>query len=113
MKTSGPRAVGAIFAAGILLLAASALIAQTAKLSVDVTVTDPYGRTVAGLEKTYFTVTEGGTARTITAFSEVRDENPKPAAHYKVEFESGSGGAAVEVKLTPPRGLPQLSVTWK
>jgi len=113
MKTLGPRALSALIAAGILALAISALTAQVLKTAVDVTVTDPYGRTVAGLEKTYFTVTEGGAARTITAFSEVRDENPKPAAHYKVEFESEGQGGAVEVKLTPPRGLPQLTVTWK
>ena len=110
---TGPRAVGAISAAGVLLLTAAALTAQAPKTVVDVTVTDPYGRTVAGLEKTYFTVTQAGAERTITAFSEVRDENPKPAAHYKLEFESEGPGAAVEVKLTPPRGLPQLTVTWK
>jgi hypothetical protein len=110
------KATCAAIAGGMLLtlMAVAVLTAQVvSKRSVDVTVTDPYGRTVAGLEKDHFTVTEGGVQRMITAFSQVRDEDPKPAVHYRLEFDSSGPDARLEVVLNPPRGLPPLTVTWK
>ena len=96
------------------LAGVSSLIAQVvSKRSVDVTVTDPYGRTVAGLEKDHFAVTEGGVRRMITAFSQLRDEDPKVVVHYRLEFDSSASGASVEVVFTAPPGLPHLTVTWK
>ncbi len=100
-----------------LLMAVTAVPARTATLlsisSVDVTVTEPHGRSVAGLEKDQFVVTEGGVQRTITAFTELRDQTPKEVVHYKVEFESAGEGAKIGVALNPPRGLPPLTVTWQ
>ena len=102
-------------ALGCLLAAAfSDLAAQvTSKTSVDVTVTDPYGRSVAGLESRQFVVTEGDVQRQITAFTELREQEPKPGVHYKLEFDSARNGAAIQVVLNPQRGLPPLTVTWK
>jgi hypothetical protein len=101
----------------IILLAVTAVSLLTAqvvsKSSVDVTVTEPHGRTVAGLEKGQFAVTEGGVQRTITAFTELWEQKPKDVVHYKVEFESAGEGAKVGVVLNPPSGLPALTVTWK
>jgi hypothetical protein len=111
------KAAFAAVIAGCIIFAltmASVLKAQvTSKSTVDVTVTDPYGRSVAGLEKANFVITEGGVQRTITAFSPLRDESPKPVAHYKLEFESAGSGAKVEVALNLRSGLPPLTVTWK
>jgi hypothetical protein len=114
------RTCKATFAAAIrggILFVVTALSVLTAQVvlkpSVDVTVTDPHGRTVGGLERDNFTVTEAGDPRSITAFSEVRDESPKDGVHYKLEFESAGRGAKVEVVLNVPRGLPPLTVTWK
>lgn len=76
-------------------------------------VTDPYDRTVAGLERAHFTVTEGGAQRTITAFSQISDERPKQLVHYRLEFESSTPGAKVEGVFNQPRDLPPLAVTWK
>jgi hypothetical protein len=93
---------------------ALSLVAQApAKRSVDVTVTDPYGRTVAGLNKDYFAVSENGAQRTITAFSELRDETPRTVVHYRLEFESPAGGTPVEVVFHQPPELPHLTITWK
>jgi hypothetical protein len=98
----------------LLVAAVSVLTAQVvSRSSVDVTVTDPYGRTVAGLQQSYFSVTEAGAPRTITAFSEVREQSPKEGVHYKLEFESASQGGRVEVVFNQPRGLPPLTVAWK
>lgn len=98
----------------LLAAAVSALTAQvTSKTSVDVTVTDPYGRSVAGLESHQFVVTEGGVQRQITAFSELREQDPKMVVHYKLEFESSQEGAPIQVVLTPQRGLPPLTIRWK
>ena|SRR6516225_6957163 len=105
-----------IIAAGIIFLFATAasLNAQgLTKRSIDVTVTEPLGRTVAGLQKDHFGVMEGGAERTITAFSEVRHEDPQKGAHYRVEFESVVADSPVQVVLKPPRGLPSLTITWK
>jgi hypothetical protein len=114
------RTCKATFAAAItggiffVVTAVSDLTAQVVpKPSVDVTVTDPRGRTVAGLERGNFTVAEAGVPRPIIAFSEVRDENPKEVVHYKLEFESAGQGAKVEVVFNQPRRLPPLTVTWK
>jgi hypothetical protein len=57
--------------------------------SVDVTLTDPFGRTVAGLEKSQFAVFEGGVQRTITAFTQRRDEDPKPHSALQVGVRFG------------------------
>ena len=106
----------AVVTAGILftLTAVPSLTAQfVSKRSVDVTVTDPHGRTVAGLAKDHFAVTEGGVQRTITAFSQLRAEDPKVVVHYLLEFESSAAGASVQVVFNQPPGLPHLTVTWK
>lgn len=115
MKKTWTAAFATFIVGGVLFAATtvSVLMGQVvSKSSVDVTVTDPYGRTVAGLEKGYFTITEGGVQRTITTFSEIWDENPK-AVHYKVEVESTRPDAKLEVTLNAPRGLPPLTLTWK
>ena len=116
MKQTQKATLAASITCGILLAvtAVSVLTAQVvSKSSVDVTVTDPYGRSVAGLEKGQFAVTEGGVQRKITAFSELRGQEPRDVVHYKLEFESAGEGAKVGVVLDPPRGLPPLTVTWK
>src|SRR5579863_864884 len=117
MKTRTRKATFTAAITGAILFAVIAVTVLTAQVaskpSVDVTVTDPHGRTVAGLERDHFTVIEGGLQRTITAFSELRGENGKDAVRYKLDFESAGQGAKVEVVLNPPRGLPPLTVTWK
>jgi arginine repressor len=76
-------------------------------------VTDTQGRSVTGLNKSHFTVTEAGVARTITTFIELRDRDQKAVVHYQLEFESAREGAKVSVVLNAPRGLPPLTLTWK
>jgi len=95
----------------LLALLSLPLAAQApAKGAVQITVTDPLGRTVSGLKQDQFSVTENGMPRNITVFTEVRDQS---GASYRVEFESPTPGARVEVTLQPPRGVPALTVTWK
>jgi hypothetical protein len=103
-------------ACGLLLVVTlvSSLTAQAvSKSSVDVTVTDARGRFVSGLEKSHFAVSEGGVQRSITAFTELRDDDQKQPVHYKLEFESPNGTPKVDVMFNPPPGLPPLTVTWK
>jgi len=107
------RTCKAIFAAIVIAGALFTLTAQVAtKRTVDVTVTEPNGRTVTGLEKDQFAITEGGDERTITAFSQIRDENPKVGVHYRLEFESTGARAEVRVALKRPSGMPYLDVKW-
>jgi hypothetical protein len=96
------------------LTAIPSLAAQALSIrSVDVTVTEPHGRTVSGLQKEDFAITEAGAARAITGFTEFRDERPTALAHYRLEFESSDPGAKVEVVVKPRAGLPHLTIAWK
>jgi len=115
MKRIGKATLVASAAALLLTFAAVRSLQAQAAVSrtVDVTVTDPYGRTVAGLEKDRFAITEGGIARVLRAFSEVRTQEPRPGVHYQLQFESATSDARVKVTLNPPPGLPQFTVTWK
>src|SRR3954447_12774267 len=106
------RTCKATFTAIVIAGGLFPLTAQVApKRSVDVTVTEPNGRTVTGLEKDQFAITEGGVQRTITAFSQTRDEKPKVVVHYRLEFES-TGAGDVRVVLKRPSGMPNLDVKW-
>jgi hypothetical protein len=116
MKRTCKATFAVVVTAGILITLAavpSSTAQSVSKRSVDVTVTDPYGRTVAGLEKDHFAVTEGGVQRMITAFSQIREEDPKVGVHYLLEFESSAASASVQVVFNQPPGLPHLTVAWK
>jgi|SRR5215469_709290 len=99
--------------ATVLALAALLTAQNAPKRSVDVTVTDQFGRSVSGLEQRSFVVRENGVQREITAFVQLRDESPRTVVHYKLEFDSSTPSAAIEVVFSPPRGVPPLNVAWK
>lgn len=178
------------FAAAVIVLTAGAscVSAQVpSKRHVDVTVTDPQGRFVTGLEQRHFEVIENDVRRAIADFSDggspialaVVSEAPLSAAgvlgpedeliqtpslssalrqlaasknsrkailmaattdvqtipsgiqilqanpanlakavielrsQYRLEFESSTPSAGVEVVLNQPRGLPPLKLNWK
>jgi hypothetical protein len=81
------------------------LQAPTKRL-VHVTVTDPLGRFVTGVERTNFGILENGIRRPITDFTELRNE-------YVIEFEPATQSANVDVALQQPRGLPPLRANVK
>ena len=94
--------------------ASSPLRAQVApKRSVDVTITDQFGRSVSGLQQSNFVVREGGVQREVTAFAQLKDEVPTTVVHYRLEFDSSAPSATIEIVFNPPRGVPHLNVAWK
>jgi hypothetical protein len=76
------------------------------KRLVHVTVTEPLGRFVTGVERTNFGILENGMRRPVTDFTELRNE-------YVIEFETATQSAVVEVTLQQPRGLPPLRANLK
>jgi hypothetical protein len=81
------------------------LQAPTKRL-LHVTVADPLGRFVTGVERTNFGILENGVRRPITDFTELRNE-------YVIEFEAATRSANVEVVLQQPPGLPPLRANLK
>jgi hypothetical protein len=109
LRTSWPRAL--VFVSSILSIivavGSSTVLAQTAtKRLVHVTVTEPLGRFVGGVERRNFGIVENGVGRPITDFTELRNE-------YLIEFETANPSAGVEVVLQQPRGLPPLRANLK
>lgn len=109
------RRCAIMLAALVLAISAVPMVwaQDAAKRSVDVTVTDQFGRSVSGLQQSNFAVKEGGVRREITAFAQLQADGPKNAVHYRLEFESAGQSATLEVVFNPPRRVPRLTVAWK
>ena len=99
LRISCPRAL--LFVSYILLVVVCSSTGFTqgaTKRLVRVTVTEPFGRFVTGVERTNFGIVENGIRRPITDFTELRNE-------YLIEFEAASPSANVEVVLLATRHL--------
>jgi hypothetical protein len=109
LRTSRPFAfivVGCLLPIVLATCASTVLAQAPSKRLVHVTVTDPLGRFVTGVERAHFGIVENSVRRPITAFTELRNE-------YAIEFESANPSADVEVVLQQPRGLPRLRANLK
>ena len=91
----------------ILAVCASTVLAQApTKRLVHVTVTEPLGRFVTGIDRANFGIVENGVRCPITGFTELSNE-------YVIEFEDADPAANVEIVLKQPRGLPPLRANLK
>jgi hypothetical protein len=113
----------AIAAVALAAVSAGYTAAQvTSTRHIEVTVTEPSGRFVTGLQREDFEITENGVRRAITRFTAAssmvdRDGAAKPPAEirnqYQVEFESDTPSSKVEVVVRERPGLPRLKVNWR
>ena len=91
----------------LLAVCASTVLAQApTKRVVHVTVTEPLGRFVTGLEQANFGIVENGVRCPITGFTELRNE-------YVIEFDDADPAANVEIVLKQPLGAPPLRANLK
>jgi len=91
----------------LLAVCASTVLAQApTKRVVHVTVTEPLGRFVTGLERANFGIVENGVRCPITGFTELRNE-------YVIEFDDADPAANVEIVLKQPLGAPPLRANLK
>lgn len=77
-----------------------------AKRLVRVSITDPMGRSVTGLDGTSVGIVEDGVRRPITKFTELTGE-------YQIEFEAVNRAGEVKVLIEQIRGLPPLRANLK
>ena len=114
------RAIAAIAMAAVSAGYAAAQAPSTRHIVV--TVTEPSGRFVRGLEREDFEIIENGVHRAVTGFIGPQSAVDRDGAlraeaetrdQYQLEFESSTPSARVEVLVRERPGLLRLKVNWK